>query len=85
MRKLLYAPVSLKSAQDLVRYFLFLLKTEYRPHPTKTHSKTTVFAERDTIMKYMRSESEVNVLCMYVRVSMLYVARHAQACTSTLL
>ena len=51
MRKSLYAPVSLKSAQDLVRYFLFLLKTEYRPHPTKRHSKATVFAERDTIMK----------------------------------
>ena len=33
----------------------------------------------------MRSESEVDVLCMYVRVRMLYVARHAQACTSTLL
>ena len=51
MRKLLYAPVSLKSAQYLVRYFPFLLKTEYRPHPTKRHSEATVFAERDTIMK----------------------------------
>ena len=30
---------------------LFLLKTEYRPHPTNRHSKAIVFAERDTIMK----------------------------------
>ena len=51
MRKSLYAPVALKDAQSLVRYFLFLLKTEYRPHPTTEHSKATVFPERDTIMK----------------------------------
>ena len=89
MRKSPYAPASLKSAQDLVRYFLFVLKTEYRPHPT---NRTTLKSNRVCRARHnheihaFRERSRRTMYRMYVRVQCctLYVARHAQACTSRL-
>ena len=88
----LYAPVSLKSAHpchDLVQCFLlFLLKTEYQPHPTKKTLESNrvcgarpsheinASRERSRRTRYYKNS---NCVCMYVQVRTLCVARHAHA------